>query len=110
MIYTYVSYSVSGLDDVVANHLHIARNDSLELWHLTNLVTDEGVGERSNVVTRDTHAKIETIVTRELKQVEKCWSSILFGIKLQVELVNEDEAIVHECTLLSRQLWVLSVD
>lgn len=81
----------------------------MELWHLTNLVTDEGVGERSDVVPRDTDAKIETVVTRELKQVEKRRSSILLGVELQVELVDEDEAVGHDGTLLSRQLGVLGV-
>lgn len=102
-----LSYLVSRLNDVVAYHLHVLRDDALQLGQLADCIANVGVAKRRQLSCICAHAQILAIVVGQLEQVQEGWLSILLAVEIEVELVDESECLTHEAGLLLRDLLVL---
>ena len=88
--------SVRRKDDIIADDLHILRDDALQLLHLADRVANVRGAERGDLVGAGADAQIQRGVIGQLEEVEEGRSAIALAIEVEVELVNELEGVLHQ--------------
>lgn len=86
-----LSYSVSRLNDIVAYHLHVLGDDTLQLRQLADCIANVGIVQRRHLSCICAHAQIVALVVGQLEQVQEGWLSILLAVEIEVVLVDESE-------------------